>query len=152
MDTEKLYAWATSRCALKEYCLSELTAKLTAKGATPEQVNAILDQLQKENYVNEERFALAFTADKFRFDHWGRVKISQALHMKGIDEPFIAKALENSVPEDEYRLSLLDFIKAKRHSTQADSAYALKQKIARSAISRGFEPQLVFAALSLDEE
>ena len=152
METDKLYLWATSRCALKEYCVSELRTKLTAKGANPEQVEDIVSRLQNEKYVDEGRYAQAFAADKFRFDHWGRIKISQALRLKGISPEAVQAALGTAIEEDEYRLSLLDFIQAKRRTTKAADSYALRQKVARSAISRGFEPHLVFAALSMDEE
>lgn len=152
METDKLYLWATSRCALKEYCTSEMRTKLAAKGADPDQVEDIVSRLQSEKYVDEARYAEAFAADKFRFDHWGRIKISQALRLKGISPALVQDALRSAIEEDEYRLSLLDFIQAKRRTTKAAAPHTLRQKVARSAISRGFEPHLVFAALSMDEE
>lgn len=152
METDKLYLWATSRCALKEYCVSEMKTKLAAKGADPEQVEDIISRLQREKYVDEARYAEAFAADKFRLDHWGRIKISQALRLKGISADRIQAALDTAIEEDAYRLNLLDFIQSKRRTTKAADSYALRQKVARSAISRGFEPHLVFAALSMDEE
>lgn len=151
MNLDKIYLWATSRCATKEYCRSELAPKMAAKGADAEEVEQLLERLERENYLNESRYAHAFVADKFRFDHWGRIKIRQALRLKGISESCTEEALREAVNEDDYRLALLDFIAAKRRSTKADSDYALKQKVARSALSRGFEPTLVFAALSMEE-
>lgn len=152
METDKLYLWATSRCALKEYCVSEMKNKLAAKGADPEQVEDVVCRLLHEKYIDEARYAGAFAADKFRFDHWGRIKISQALRLKGIGSSLVQDALNAAIEEDEYRLSLLDFIQSKRRTTKAADPHALRQKVARSAISRGFEPHLVFAALSMDEE
>lgn len=152
MEEKDLYLWGTSRCAVKEYCCSEIASKLAAKGATSEQIDTILNRLQDEHYIDEARYAAAFASDKFRFDHWGRIKISQALRLKGITQHIISEALHNSINEDEYRIGLLDFIKNKRRTTKAANDFTLKQKVARAAISRGYEPPIVFAALSLDEE
>ena len=150
MDTEKIYLWATSRCALKEYCRSELATKMAAKGMTPDETDAMLDRLERERYIDEARYARAFVADKFRFDHWGRIKIRQSLRLKGIAQVTADAAIDECIAEDDYRLALLDFTAAKRRTTKAADERSLRQKVARSALSRGYEPQLVFAALSID--
>ena len=49
----------------------------------------------------------AFVRDKYRFNQWGRVKISQALRMKKIPADVIAEGLEE-IDEREYvELSLI---------------------------------------------
>ena len=147
--TTDLYSWATSRCSQKEYCRSEITQKLRTKGATPAEIEALLKRLEAERYIDEERYARAFVSDKFRFDHWGRIKIAYALRQKGIDTNTIDDALAQ-IDDADYRRSLADFIALRRRTTKADSTYALNQKIARAAITRGFEPQMVFDALDED--
>ncbi len=144
--SESLYLWATSRCAVKEYCRSEIKEKLLQKGASVTVADALISRLEKERYIDEERYARAFAADKFRFAHWGRVKIRYALQLKGIDSNITNEAL-SLLPEDDYREELLAFIRSRSRSCKADSPYALKQKIARSAINRGFEPGIVFSLL-----
>lgn len=144
------YLWATSRCAVKEYCCAEIASKLQQKGATADEVDALLERLVQEKYIDEARYAAAFVSDKFRFDHWGRIKISHALRQKGIADSLIREALEE-IDEEEYRSLLTDFILSKRRTTKGDNAYAINQKIARSAITRGFEPYLVFDLLQMEE-
>ncbi len=143
------YSWATSRCSQKEYCRSEIAQKLRTKGATSAEIEALLDRLETERYIDEARYARAFVSDKFRFDHWGRIKITYSLRQKGIDANTIDDALAQ-IDDDDYRQSLTDFIASRRRTTKADSSYALNQKIARAAITRGFEPQMVFDALGED--
>ena len=144
------YLWATSRCAVKEYCCSEIASKLQQKGATPDETEALLERLVNEKYIDEARYAAAFVSDKFRFDHWGRIKINHALRQKGIADSLIREALE-AIDEEEYRTMLTEFIQSKRRTTKGDTPYAVNQKIARSAITRGFEPHLVFDLVQLDE-
>lgn len=56
--------------------------KLLAKGATPDEVDETLGRLETESYIDEARYARAFVNDKFRFDHWGRIKIRYALRQR----------------------------------------------------------------------
>ncbi len=144
---EALYLWATSRCAVKEHCRSEIKEKLLQKGATVSVADALLERLEKERYVDEERYARAFVSDKFRFAHWGRIKIRYALQLKGISPQLIDEAL-SGIPEEGYRDELLSFIESRRRTVKADSPYALKQKLARAAINRGVEPGAVFDLLN----
>lgn len=149
-DNNQYYQWATNRCAQKEYCCSEIAQKLRTKGAAPDEVDEVLARLQAERYIDEARYARAFVNDKFRFDHWGRIKIRYALRQKGVADNDIEDALAQ-IADDDYRQTLADFVAARRRTTKGDTPYAINQKIARAAITRGFEPQLVFGCLSLDE-
>lgn len=144
----KLYQWATLRCSQKEYCLSELSKKMQTKGATMQQIERILERLIQEKYVDESRYANAFVSDKIRFDHWGRVKIRYALQQKGIASSLIDEAISNICTSD-YQEVLQDFIHQRLKTTKGKSTYDINQKVARAAISRGFEAQLVFDILSL---
>ena len=78
------YAWAARRCAQKEYSRAEMLAKLMEKGAAAAEARDCVDRLAAERYLDDARFAKAFVSDKVRFDHWGRVKIRYALHLKGV--------------------------------------------------------------------
>lgn len=145
------YAWAAARCAAKEYCRAEMVKKLTDKGATPEQVDEVMRRLVEERYLDEERYARAFVNDKFRFEHWGRIKMRYALRQKNISSNTIDDALEQ-ISDDDYRTALSDFIAGRRRTTKGTSAYAVNQKIARAAITRGFEPSLVFGMLKVEDD
>lgn len=145
-----LYNWASARCAIKEYCRSEIEAKLMSKGATADETAQIVQRLQDEGFIDEHRYAAAFVADKFRFDHWGRTKIRHALRHKGIAEGIANEAIDERIDSDDYQQALKDFIASKTRQTKTTDAYTLKQKVARAAIARGFEPHLVFDILGAD--
>lgn len=138
LQEKELYTWAASRCARKEHCRSELFTKLLAKGAAKEQAKDILDRLEKEDFINEARFAKAYVSDKFRFDHWGRIKIRLSLRQKAVSERILEEAL-STIDEVSYLQALEEFLKKKQASNSA--------ALARAAISRGFEPRLVFRSL-----
>lgn len=147
MNTD-LFSYASSLCSRKEYCRSEIESKLKIKGATSQEVNQLIEQLEREGYIDEMRYAHAFVRDKFRFEHWGRVKIRYQLLRKGICDCDIDDAL-NEIDEKQYRDALSNFIQARQINSSEDDSLRASQKIARVAINRGYEPPLVFKALNI---
>ena len=147
MNTD-LYAWAAARCARQECSRRDISTKLVGKGATAAEAREVVDRLVGEGFIDDARYARAFVADKFRFEHWGRVKISYMLHRKGLPDNVVDEALQQ-IDEAQYAETLKDFLEGKLRTVRAATPYALRQKVARAAISRGFEPDLVFQALDL---
>lgn len=137
---------AASYCSLAEHCSTEVVEKLQAWGMTEEASARIMQQLINERYVDDTRFCIAYTRDKYRFAQWGRNKIRQNLRMKGMDNDHITKGLE-SIDEEEYTSLLADLLKRKRKTIKAKNDYELDGKLARFAISRGFEPNYIFKLL-----
>lgn len=136
-------AWAAQSCSRKEYCRSEIHKKLLAKGANAEQAEAVMQRLVDDGFIDESRYARCYTSDKFRFDHWGKLKIANGLRAKGIGTADIDAALQ-TIPDEDYLSALTDFIQSKQRTTRAKNAFQLRRKVARSAIARGFEPHFVF--------
>lgn len=147
MNTD-LYAWAAARCARQECSRRDISTKLVGKGATAAEAREVVDRLVGEGFIDDARYARAFVADKFRFEHWGRVKISYMLHLKGLPDNVVDEALQQ-IDEAQYAETLKDFLEGKLRTVRAATPYALRQKVARAAISRGFEPDLVFQVLDL---
>ena len=103
------YAWAARRCAQKEYSRAEMLAKLMEKGAAAAEARDCVDRLAAERYLDDARFAAAFVSDKVRFDHWGRVKIRYALHLKGVADDLTEEALAE-IDETLYREQLAQYV------------------------------------------
>ena len=70
------------------------------------------------------------------------------LHLTGLPDNVVDEALQQ-IDEAQYAETLKDFLEGKLRTVRAATPYALRQKVARAAISRGFEPDLVFQALDL---
>jgi len=102
-----------------------------------EEQNKIIQQLQKEKFLDEERYCKAFVNDKTRYNHWGIYKIRFELKKKHIPESFIRDALENIDSEENLeRLRLL--IEQKKKSVKGKSEWEIRQKLLRFAAGRGF--------------
>ena len=62
-------------CAYQERCHNDVKEKLYKLGVWKKEHDEIIAALIEENYLNEERFAIAYAGGKFRINNWGRTKI-----------------------------------------------------------------------------
>lgn len=95
---------AKKYCAYQERSQWEVRQKLHSWQLPEEQAEWIISELISENFLNEMRYAKAYTEGKFRSKGWGREKISYNLKAKGISNYCIAKALEGISETYESRL------------------------------------------------
>lgn len=138
---------ASAYCTLCERCISEVTSKLTQWGIEPSEQIKIIERLQQEGFIDEERYCRAFVNDKVRFNRWGRIKIRAALSENRLPRELVSEAIEN-INEDEYMNALAEVISAKRRELKGKDDYAAQQKIMRHAASRGYEPSLIMKAIN----
>lgn len=125
-------------CSKSEKCISELRQKLYDWKSNPDDHDKIIQELLKQNFIDEERYANYYVNDKFRFNKWGRIKIKMHLYQKRIPEDYIQQAL-NQISEDEYIKMLKNVINQKRKQVKEKDPYTLKNKLIRHASSKGFE-------------
>ena len=130
-------------CAYQERAHSEVEQKLYTYGLFSDQVQELLAWLITENYVNEERFAIAFSGGKFRLKKWGKIKIRQHLQLKRVSEYSINKAIL-LIEQEDYENTMQQLIRRKWASVSADNIYTLRNKVARFVINKGYEPEQVW--------
>lgn len=129
---------AESYCSASEHCTEDVLRKLEQWGAPETAYDVILEHLKKERYIDNQRYAIAFVRDKYRFNQWGRLKIAQALKMKYIPSDIIRKALEE-VNEEEYLDILVSLLRRKLPSVKASTDYERNGKLFRFAAGHGYE-------------
>lgn len=137
-------------CAREEHCVADIKRKATLSGISPAFVRRITEQLRKDGYINELRFARAFCRGKFLNNHWGKNRIIAELRHRSIDAATIEVAMQEIDPAD-YRLCLQRLMQQKllEHG-QPD--YDNKLKTARYLIQKGYEPDLVWKTLNITLE
>ena len=128
-----------SRC---EHCESEVREKLLIWGGTSEETDEIIAYLIEERYIDNQRYANSYAKDKFRFNHWGKYKISMMLRSKDIESEFIEEAL-GQIDDEEYLEKLQQILKDKLRSLKYSSEYEKKGKLFKFAQSRGFESSAI---------
>jgi len=141
---EKMRNW----CAYQERSQNDARQKLHEFKLEPEAVESIIIDLITENYLNEERFAMAFTSGKFRIKHWGRIKIKIALRQHKVSDYCINKALK-SIDENEYEKALEKVIEKKLRLVKTSDEKKKFYSVMTHVISKGFESDLVIEQLKL---
>lgn len=141
---------AASFCAYQERTQQEVRKRLDAWDIYGEDAEEIIAELITQGYLSEERFATAFAGGKFRIKGWGKRKITQELAQRGITGYNLNKALADIKPED-YRSKLTDLLDKKRRQVRDDNPLIVKQKLARYALSKGYEPALIWDVLGAEE-
>ncbi len=134
-------------CAYQERAHSEVKEKLYDLGVWKKDHDEIISTLIEENYLNEERFAIAFTGGKWRVKHWGRVKIKYELKQKQVSEYCIKKAMKQ-IDEDEYMAVLQKLADERYASLKSDQYMVRKKKTMDFLVARGFETDLVRKAVA----
>jgi regulatory protein len=129
-------------CAYQERCHSEVKEKLYNLGVWKKDHDEIISALIEENYLNEERFAIAYAGGKWRVKQWGRVKIKYELKQKQVTEYCIKKAL-HQISEEEYLAVLKKLADEKYASLKAEQYLVRKKKTMDFLIGKGFEIDLV---------
>lgn len=137
---------AASLCSGSEHCSSEIRKKLLLWGVTSSQAEKIILYLINEKYIDNKRFCRAYCLDKFRYNHWGRIKIGQMLRMLEMESEDINEGLE-SINEEDYKEALLHILTQKNRQLKDSDAYIRKGKLIRHAMSRGFESYLITEVL-----
>lgn len=139
---EELLYKAASYCSISEHCISEVNEKLQKWEAPDVDRKAIIEHLIKNDFINEQRYAEAFVKDKFRFNKWGKLKISFALNAKKIDKELLFAALD-IIDDGEYEEMLASILKTKLNGLKYTSEYEKQGKLFRFAQSRGFESNVI---------
>lgn len=139
---EELLHKAASYCSISEHCISDVEDKLTAWGITEDKKHKIIDKLIEDDFINEKRYCIAFTKDKFHFNKWGKIKISYSLKQKGLDSKLIDMALK-TIDEGEYEEMLAVLLKNKLKTIKWEYEYEKMGKLFNFAQSRGFESNVI---------
>ncbi len=137
---------AESYCAYQERSQFEVKQKLFEWGLYANEVDEVISNLIADNFLNEERFANAYTIGKLRQKYWGKIKIKQGLKLKKVSEPLIKKAL-NKIDYDEYEAILNKLIDKKTPLIKEKQALKRQYKLRQYLLSKGFESDLIFNAL-----
>lgn len=142
-----LYEKARYFCEYQERCIYDVKKKLQLWKATDNTIGQIINRLEKEDLINEERFAVSFAIGKLRNNKWGRTKIFYALTNKHIPEIYVQMGL-NEIDEDEY-LNTLKFILDSKIISETDD-YKRKAKLVKYAQQKGFQASLIWKVLNGD--
>ena len=139
-------AKAARFCSYRERAPQEVREKLAGLGLEGAQLEQALQELARDGFVDERRFASAYANGKLRIKRWGKLKIKRGLENYQLDQDCINMALE-SLPDDEYQQIMQQHIEQKLQRLNEPDPYVRNHKTAQNLISKGFEPDRVWSYL-----
>ena len=149
---QEAYTKLSALCAMSEQCCWDVERKMRRWELPAEATERVTRRLVEERFIDEERFAHAFVRDKFRYNHWGKVRIEQELRQRHIASRHIEEALQE-IEDTDHLDALRDIIEKKRPTVKGRNNYEIKGKLIRFALGRGFEMDEILKVVgNLDDE
>jgi len=139
---------ATEICSHSEKCCFDIVLKCREWNLSREETGEVIEYLLNEKYLDQQRYATSFVNDKFRFNKWGKIKLSYALRQKQVEDECIKVAL-SGLSEEAYRNVLRELISAKARTLKEQDVWSRRNKLLAFAQSHGFEADI---SLSIIEE
>ena len=137
---------AAALCSNKEQCTGTILEKLRTWGVDTDDAHRVIRKLQEEKFLDDRRYAKFYVRDKYKLNHWGKVKITAMLRQKKIDNSVIEEAL-TEIDMKEYEEICENLIKTKSATLHDSNHFTRQGKLFRFAAGRGFESDLIHRIL-----
>ncbi len=141
---------ALALCSRVEYCSEDIRKKLKMYGLSTDDEERIISQLVSEKFIDDERYSKAFVRDKFRYNKWGKLKITAHLRAKKISDEAAAAAL-GEIDSEDYINLIRNLLISHKKTLKAKNKYEMKAKLLRFGLSRGFESNILYEILNEEE-
>jgi regulatory protein len=140
------YAWLNRR----DRTISEVGSYLERKGIGAELAEASIARLIDQGFLNDERFAQLFVADKRELEEWGSERIRRGLLSRGIERDLAEVAL--APPPDEQAIEETELDRAmallRRRFPSPSSHRRERERAFGVLIRKGYDSELALDALA----
>jgi len=133
-EQQQIERRALNLLANREHSRAELRRKLLTREVDPQQVDALLNRLERNGTLSDQRFTEAYVSSRRRRG-FGPLRIEPELRERGVGQPLIEQWLDADDPDWEARLR--EVAAAKFGRTPA-ADYREQVKRARYLEYRGF--------------
>lgn len=134
-------------CAYQERSHQQVKRKLQGYGLNGMDADILLVELMHANFLNEERYAMAYARGKFKIKGWGKAKIKQGLKREGVGEKLIQQALA-SLGMDDY-LDTLNTLATKKWPLIKGASHIEKVfKLKRYLVGKGYDFEAIDKAIA----
>ncbi|MDR2911751.1 MAG: RecX family transcriptional regulator [Alistipes sp.] len=116
-------------------------------GIAPADAERILAELIDRRFIDDERFAAAYTREKLRMSGWGAHKIRASLAAKGISRDIANAALQQHLDPEAQAGRLEKLLERRLPRVKAATPYELRSKLTRYGLSLGYDYDTVGEAV-----
>ena len=135
-------------CDYQDRCKKEIFTKLDSYELSESDKSFVVDFLQDEGYINDERYCRSYVKSKLSLKKWGVNKIKLSLIAKGVDRDIIDEVV-SKIDQDSYKEELVNLLKNKK--INETDPYKKKAKLIRYAVGKGYSYSLVMEIVNGNE-
>ena len=126
-------------CARSEKSTGDALRLMRTWGVPEAEQRGVLDRLIADRYIDNRRYAEAYTREKSRLAGWGERKIAMQLRLKGVERETISAVLAEVLQDDSMAERLQEKLEKKLRTVKASSDYELRGKLLRYALGLGYD-------------
>ncbi len=123
-------------CSYQERSRQEVIQKAKSFKLSNQKIEEAIQLLERDKFIDELRFVMAFTNGKINQKHWGKYKIKAGLIQKGIASDLIDSSLAG-IDESRWAKNLQYWINYKLERANVDRKNV--DQLYRFLFSKGFE-------------
>ena len=131
-------------CDYQDRCKKEIFTKLNTFELTDNDRDFIINFLNDEGYINDERYCRSYVKSKLSLKKWGVNKIKISLISKGVDRDIIDTVV-SEIDQDSYKEELIKLLENKK--INESDPYKRKAKLIRYAVGKGYSLSMVMEVL-----
>lgn len=133
-------------CAYQERCRFDVIKKMHQLNTPKEDINQIVDILEKEDFLNESRFVEAFVRGKSATKKWGKNKIHHELRVRSISQELADEHL-NSIPDTQNEKNLEQLALKKLESLKKLDKQKQYQRLMAFLLNKGYGYETIVKTL-----
>ena len=116
-------------------------------GVPEAEQRGVLDKLIADRYIDNHRYAEAYTREKSHLAGWGERKIAMQLRLKGVERETISTVLAELMADDSRAERLHEKLEKKLRTIKAANDYELRGKLLRYALGLGYDYDMAAEAV-----
>ena len=126
-------------CSRSEKSTGDALRLMRTWGVPEAEQRGVLDKLIADRYIDNRRYAEAYTREKSQLAGWGERKIAMQLRLKGVERETISEVLAELMEDDSRVERLRDKLQRKLRTVKAANDYELRGKLLRYALGLGYD-------------
>lgn len=134
-------------CSRSEKSTGDALRLMRTWGVPEAEQRGVLDKLIADRYIDNRRYAEAYTREKSQLAGWGERKIAMQLRLKGVERETISAVLAEFMANDSMAERLHEKLSKKLRTIKAANDYELRGKLLRYALGLGYDYDMAAEAV-----
>ena len=134
-------------CSRSEKSTGDALRLMRTWGVPEAEQRGVLNKLIADRYIDNRRYAEAYTREKSQLAGWGERKIAMQLRLKGVERETISAVLAELMADDSMAERLREKLTKKLRTVKAANDYELRGKLLRYALGLGYDYDMAAEAV-----